>query len=167
MDEAKRLRLLREAEGYFELGMEEECLRTLSELLPQDQTRREVLALRLAVAMKNQSWSAAAEIAACLVERDPQDANWWIKFAYCVRRARSIDEAELILIRAAELHPDVAVIQYNLACYACQTGRLQEARERLIRARKMDRSVEKMAVEDDDLFALRDWITSGEWKTAR
>jgi Flp pilus assembly protein TadD len=167
MDEITRTRLLQEAEGYFELGMQEECQRTLAALLPEDQRRREVLALRLAMAMTGRSWDAAAEIASCLVEQDPQNANWWVNFAFCVRRARSIDEAEAILLRAEQLHPDVAVIQYNLACYACVTGRLQEARERFLRARKIDKSVEKLAAEDEDLFALRDWITSGDWKSVR
>ena len=166
MDDAIRARLILEAEGYFELGMEAECQRVLAQLLPGDQSRQEVLALRLALAMTAKSWSAAAEIAACLVERDPQDAGWWVNYAYCVRRARSVDEAEAILLRAADLHPEVAVIVYNLACYACVTGRLQEARERLARARKIDKSVEAMALQDEDLFALRDWIEAGDWESA-
>lgn len=166
MDDITRARILLEAEGYFELGMEDECLRTLSRLLPEDQRRPEVLALRLSLLMTAKSWSAAAEVAACLVERDPQESGWWINYAYCVRRAQSVDDAETILLRAAELHPTVAVIFYNLACYACVTGRLQEARERLIRARKIDKSVEAMARQDEDLFALRDWIEAGDWESA-
>jgi Flp pilus assembly protein TadD len=167
MDDAIRTRILLEAEGYFELGMHEECQQALGQLLPEDQKRQEVLALRLALLMTTKSWTSAAEVAACLVERDPQESGWWVNYAYCIRRARSVDEAEAILLRAAELHPKVAVIHYNLACYACVTGRLQEARERLIRAREIDKSVEAMALQDEDLFALRDWIEAGDWESAR
>jgi Flp pilus assembly protein TadD len=167
MDEATAAKLLLEAEGYFELGMMADCQEALAQLPADVQSRQEVLSLRLALHMTAKSWPAAAEIAACLVERDPQESGWWVNYAYCVRRARSVDEAETILLRAADLHPKVAVIFYNLACYACVTGRLLEARERLARARTIDKSVEAMALQDEDLFALRDWIEAGDWESAR
>jgi Flp pilus assembly protein TadD len=167
MDDTARARLLLEAEGYFELGMMEDSLRVLAQLPPDEQFRPEALALRLVLLMATKSWSSAAEIAACLVEREPQDSGWWVNYAYCVRRAQSVDEAEKILLRATELHPSVAIIRYNLACYACVTGRLQEARERLAQAREIDASVVPMALQDEDLHALRDWIEAGDWESAR
>jgi len=167
MDDAARTRLLLEAEGYFELGMEAESLRALSQLPAEDLARKEVLSLRLAILMTSKSWVAASEIASCLAERDPQESGWWVNYAYCVRRARNVDDAEKILLRAAELHPKVAIIHYNLACYACVTGRLLEARERLSHAREIDKGVEAMALQDEDLHALRDWIEAGDWESAR
>jgi Flp pilus assembly protein TadD len=165
MDDFTLARLLLEAEGYLELGMPEESGRVLSQI--PDQSRQDVLSLRLALLMTAKSWASAAEIAACLVDQEPQESGWWVNYAYCARRARSVDEAETILLRAADLHPLVAVIHYNLACYACVTGRLLEARERLTRARRIDKSVEAMALQDEDLYALRDWIASGDWESAR
>lgn len=167
MDDTARARLLLEAEGYFELGMEAESLRVLAQLPAEDQARKEVLSLRLAILMTFKSWALASEIAACLTEGEPQDSAWWVNYAYCVRRARNVDEAEKILLRAAELHPNVAIIHYNLACYACVTGRLQQARERLSRARQIDKGIEAMALHDEDLHALRDWIEAGDWESAR
>lgn len=158
MDGTVLVRTLLEAEGYLELGMFDESARTLAALPPAVQSRREVLELRAAVHMTAKHWPAAAEIAACLVEREPAESSWWVNFAYCVRRARSLDEAETILLRAVELHPANATIHYNLACYACVTGRLELAKERLAVARRLDKNVDLMAKHDDDLFALRDWI---------
>ncbi len=158
MDGTILVRTLLEAEGYLELGMFDESVRTLAALPASVQSCKEVLELRVALHMTAKNWPAAAEIAACLVEREPAESGWWVNFAYCVRRARSLDEAEAILLRAVELHPDNAIIYYNLACYACVTGRLELAKERLAVARKLDKSVEQMARNDNDLFALRDWM---------
>lgn len=161
MDGTILVRTLLEAEGYLELGMFDESVRTLAALPPSVQSRKEVLQLRMALHMTAKHWPAAAEIAACLVEREPAESGWWVNFAYCVRRARSLDEAEAILLRAVELHPESAIIHYNLACYACVTGRLELAKERLAVARGLDKNVKQMAMHDDDLFALRDWMEAG------
>ena len=160
MDGTTLVRTLLEAEGYLELGMFDESARALAALPPEDQSRKDVMALRIALHMTAKHWPLAAEIAACLVEMEPQESGWWVNLAYCVRRARSLDEAEAILLRAAELHPANAIIHYNLACYACVTGRLELAKERLTQARQLDKSVEEMARHDDDLLALRDWIAA-------
>lgn len=161
MTETSLARVLLEAEGYLELGMFDESARSLAGLPADVQSRREVMAFRVALHMTAKHWAVAAEIAACLVEREPEEAGWWVNLAYCVRRARSLDEAEAILLRAVELHAAQAIIHYNLACYACVSGRLELAKERLSRARQLDKGVEEMARHDDDLAALRDWIGAG------
>jgi Tfp pilus assembly protein PilF len=53
-----------------------------------------------------------------------------------------------------ERFPDEVAIPFNLACYACQLGRLDEAREKLARAIKMEPAFLKAALEDDDLKAI-------------
>ena len=151
-------RTLLEAEGYLELGMLDESVRTLAALPPSAQSRKEVLELRLALHMTAADWPTAVEIAACLVELEPSEPGWWVNFAYCVRRARSLAEAEAILLRAVELHPENVTIHYNLSCYACVTGRLELAKERVARARVLGTDVDQMAMQDNDLHAIRDWI---------
>ena len=39
-------------------------------------------------------------------------------------------KAEAILLKARAKHPKVAVIAFNLACYASITGRMEEAKRR-------------------------------------
>ena len=56
------------------------------------------------------------------VERE--NKAWWINLAYSVRRIESIEKAEAILLRAREIHPESAIIAFNLACYACVGGRI-------------------------------------------
>jgi len=53
-----------------------------------------------------------------------------------------------------KLHSGVALIAYNLACYACVLGEMAEARELLKRAFVMDEEFKKMALDDPDLDAI-------------
>lgn len=161
MDAETLTRALLEAEGYLELGMLDHAASVLAGLPDSEQQRREVLGLRLALHMARAEWKAGAELAGFLVEDEPAEAAWWVNYAYCLRRAESVPAAEAVLLRAADLHPAVAIIPYNLACYACVTGRPDLAKERLRAARKIDRQIEELARRDDDLAALADWIAGG------
>ena len=74
------------------------------------------------------------------------------------RRYKGVDSAEAILVRASELHPDNAMTEFNLACYASVTRRFEEAKARLKHAIELDRDLRKLAIDDDDLRPLWDWI---------
>ena len=56
------------------------------------------------------------------------------------------------------MHPKVAMIAFNLACYASVTGRMEEAKERLQHAIKLDKEIRKLALDDNHLKPLWDWI---------
>ncbi len=86
----------------------------------------------------------------------PENAGWWISLAYAVRRAESVEKAEAILLRAQAIHPQFAVIAFNLACYASVTGRFEEAKTRLQHAIDLDKDIREMALDDEDLRPL--WI---------
>ena len=75
-----------------------------------------------------------------------------------VRRSESVEKAEAILLRAQAIHPKIAMIAFNLACYASVTGRMEEAKERLRHAIELDKEIRKLAIDDDDLKPLWDWI---------
>ena len=84
--------------------------------------------------------------------------HWWISLAYAVRRTESVENAEAILLRAQAIHPKVAMIAFNLACYASVAGRMVEAKEQLRCAIKLDKDIRGMALDDEDLKPLWDWI---------
>ncbi len=152
------IRLLVEAEGYLEIGLADEATRVLNSLAREDRARREVLGFQVLLHMKEQKWSEAAAVAEHLVQEDPSEPVWWVNLAFSVRRSRSIAEAEEILLRAVDLHPGDITIRYNLACYACVEGRLDEAKERFLKACTAGKGVPEMALTDVDLLALRPWI---------
>jgi len=68
----------------------------------------------------------------------------------------SIDAARLILVNAVERMPDVAVFHYNIACYDCQLGNLEEAKSRLKRAFELEPRYRMKALEDEDLEGVWD-----------
>jgi Flp pilus assembly protein TadD len=103
-------------------------------------------------------WDMAAAVASHLVKVDPETAGWWIALAYALRRAENVEKAEAILLRAQTIHPKVAMIAFNLACYASVTGRMEEAKGRLRYAIDLDKDMRKLAIDDEDLRPLWDWI---------
>ena len=54
------------------------------------------------------------------------------------------------------------MIAFNLACYASVTGRMEEAKQRLRHAIELDSGIRGLALDDNDLKPLWDWIVSFE-----
>ena len=113
----------------------------LEEIAPEDKNRTEVLRARVALYIAAKKWDMAATVASHLVKVEPENEAWWISLAYSVRRSEGIEKAEAILLRAQAIHPKVAMIAFNLACYASVTGRIEDAKERLRRAIDLDKDV--------------------------
>jgi Flp pilus assembly protein TadD len=134
----------------------------LEEIAPEDKNRKEVLGARVNLYMAAKKWDMVAAIANHLVKIDPQTAGWWISLAYAVRRTESVEKAEAILLRAQAIHPRVAMIAFSLACYASVAGRMEEAKERLRHAINLDKDIRKLALDDEDLKPLWDWIAGLE-----
>jgi tetratricopeptide (TPR) repeat protein len=146
---------LAHARGYLGLGMIKEASAEL-DLVPADQAgETSVLALRAVVLQEQAKWPALAGVANELVRRQPMEPGWWIAWAYATRRSRSLAAAETILIEGERTHPDEATIQFNLGCYACQRGHLNEARRRVERAVSLDPAFRDAAGIDPDLEPLR------------
>jgi Flp pilus assembly protein TadD len=144
--------------GYVELGMLDDAALALEEIAPEDKTRREVLGARVGIYMAAKKWDMAAAVANHLVKVDPEDSGWWINVAYAKRRCEGIESAETILLQARKLHHNNAMIEFNLACYASVACRFEEAKERLKRAVEPDKQFQKVAIDDEDLRPLSDWI---------
>ena len=134
----------------------------LEEIEPGDKTRSGVLGVRVAIYLAAEKWDMAAAVANHLVKVEPENSGWWINLAYAKRRCEGIESAEAILLRARELHHDNAVIEFNLACYASVTGRIEDAKARLQHAIELDKAIRGLAIDDDDLKPLWDWIAGLE-----
>jgi Flp pilus assembly protein TadD len=130
----------------------------LEEIAPEDRNRTEVLGARVVLYIAAKKWEMAAVVASHLVKVQPENASWWISLAYALRRTESVEKAEAILLRAQAIHPKVAMIAFNLACYASVTGRMEEAKERLRHAIELDKDIRRLAIDDEDLKPLWDWI---------
>jgi tetratricopeptide (TPR) repeat protein len=146
---------LSHARGYLGLGLLEEAAAELAALPAHEADSLEALALRALVLQAQQQWLLLQPVAAALVGRQPEEAGWWITWAYATRRVDSLASAEAILRDAEIRHPEEPAIQFNLGCYACQRGDFAEARRRVDRAIALDASFRLQAATDDDLAPLR------------
>ncbi|MEY2409223.1 MAG: hypothetical protein QOF48_1893 [Verrucomicrobiota bacterium] len=149
--------------GWLELGNHVEAGEELSRVTPVNLVHPDVLELRWAVCAEGQSWNAAAEVAESLVGVAPERASGWVQHAYSVRRMRGggLEQAEKLLLSAFNKFPKDSVIPYNLACYAAQQGRLDEARDWFWKAVDRDGGLPEMrerALADKDLEPLWTWI---------
>ncbi len=132
----------------------------LAQIAPEDEVRTEVLQARLALYIASRKWRLAAGVAQHLINARPENASWWIRMAYAVRRSETIEKAEAILLQAHQIHPKNAIILLNLASYASITGRLDEAKSRLRRAIALDKGARHLALHVPDLRPLWDWIAN-------
>ena len=146
----------RAAVGYVELGMFVEADSELDKIDPFCRSLPEVLAVRLAIYRGLKKWELMQQIAKRLKEFEPDNVQWTISLAYATRRAYSIDVAMEILLNAVAKFPKEAAIRYNLACYHCQRGEIENANRYLKQAFEIDPNWRKAALEDEDLKPLWD-----------
>jgi hypothetical protein len=57
-------------------------------------------------------------------------------------------------LHPTEEHGCAIIFHYNLACYVCQLGDLEKAKQSLHRAFKLDPGMRVMALDDEDLKPL-------------
>lgn len=149
--------------GWLELGLPSEAAMELRRIAAAYQTNPEVLEVRWQICAAAQDWETALAVAETLVERAPERDSGWVHRAYSLRRVKSggLQAAWDALQPASELFPTNAIIPYNLACYAAQFGRLDEALAWLRKAMRVAEdavSIKTMALADDDLRPVWDRI---------
>lgn len=142
------------ATGYVELGMFLEANAELDKIDPFSRAAPEALALRIAIYRGLGKWELMQEIAKRLADFQPDDVQWTISLAYATRRVDSIQAAKIVLLNAEPKFPKEAIIKYNLACYFCQTGEIQNAKNYLKEAIEIDLNWRLAALEDEDLKLL-------------
>ncbi len=149
---------LNAAAGWLELGALAEAQRELARISGSNLFQAEVLDFRWHLLTAQHAWAEALEVARLHVRTEPKSAEAWIHQSFTLHELKRTDEAYAELHRVAERFSDVGTIPYNLACYTCRLGRLEEARTWLKRACKLQgkKATISMAAEDPDLASMRD-----------
>ena len=146
------------AVGWLELGNRVEARVELQSISSENVHHPLVLELRWSLDAEEKKWDAALVTAQHIITVLPDDATGWLHCAYALRRVKigGVDKALAFLEPAAQQFPDEPVIAFNLACYACQLGQLDEARRWLKRASEIggEKEMCAMALADEDLKPL-------------
>ena len=95
-----------------------------------------------------------AEVCRHLVTVQPGEVCWTLWLATATRHHEGIPAARDILLRAMVRFPREAAISFNLACYAAQSGDLEDAKDCLHRALSLDEGLKLRALDEPDLAPL-------------
>ena len=147
---------LNSAEGWLGLGNPSEAEHELAKLQDSLADHPDVLRVWYHLHEKRGDWTRAVETAGLLCRTIPQHAFGWIHLAYALHELRRTKEAYEVLRPVVERFPDEYLIRYNLACYSCQMGALDQARAWLknsIAIAGAD-TIKKLAASDLDLKSL-------------
>jgi len=149
------------AEGWLELGNPAESKGELARVSPKKAGHPEVLETWFALHAHAKDWPAALAVAEQLVATAPKRVSGWLHRAYALRRTPggSVATAYQALRPALNDFPKEPTIPYNLACYACVMGRVDEAWDWLgvamqTRCAGGTDHLVSMALADEDLAAL-------------
>lgn len=143
------------------LGMTSEAQRELDDMPSKWRAHPDVLEVKFALASKRKSWTECMEISAALLEVAPNRPTSWINCAVTLHELKQTQQAWDALYTVRERFPEVPTIPYNLACYACRLGRMEECRLYLRQALdKGGRRLKEFALEDLDLQPIWSEIKS-------
>jgi tetratricopeptide (TPR) repeat protein len=147
---------LQAAQGWLELGDHVEAAKELENVTPELHGHPAVLKLRWDIYAAEKKWEAALDMAAALIQLDPEDPLGWVHRSYALHELKRTAEARDNLLRVVDKFPNSATIRYNLACYECQLGRLEPAKMWLEKAFALGdaKAMKVAALEDRDLEPL-------------
>lgn len=144
--------------GWLELGNVKEARAELNRMGAREQNRADLLEVRWILDARQEDWLEALQTAERLLQVAPENSSGWLHRAYALRRVPdgSVEKAAEALSPAVDLFPEEPTIPYNLACYACVVGNLDEARRWFKEAvrRGVPKKIRAMALSDLDLEAL-------------
>jgi predicted Zn-dependent protease len=153
------------AQGWVELGNDLEANEELEQITPSNRAHPAVLEVRWQIYAKAKKWDAALDIASALAQMVPEEPLGWVHRSYCLHEMKKTEEARDNLLRVVDKFPNDPIMRYNLACYECQLGRVEQAKNWLEKAFKLGgrKRIKLMALEDPDLEPL--WQQMGKTHT--
>ncbi len=156
---------LQAAQGWLELGNHIEADAELDNITATLRSHPDVLELRWQIYARAKKWEACVDIASAITKLAPDRPVGWIHRSYALHELKRTQEALDNLIPVLAKFPREHLMRYNLACYTCQLGRLEDAKVWLELAFKIagnPAKVKLMALDDPDLEPL--WKNIGKIK---
>lgn len=151
----RRRQLVREAEGYIELGMYDHAIASLDRLGDAADFDARVAYLRGEALRWQERFDEALVEFHRAADAMPDDIHVWLAMGWCYKRTGRIDLAIESLRRARAVEPGEALIHYNLACYWSLTGNVRKAVACLSNALEIDSEYRDMIDEEPDFDPIR------------
>lgn len=151
----KALRLAREAEGYYELGLFDEAMERCDLLLADGTMEVVALAMKAECLRALERWEEGADAYERVLGLDPENVGAFVGLGWCRKRAGRLDLAIASMERLLAARPDEGIGLYNLACYLSLLGDRAGAIEHLDRAIRQDGDFRDLAREEEDFDLVR------------
>ena len=150
------LRYLAAAQGWLELGNHLEADEELENITAEQRAHPAVLEIRWQIYAKAGKWEGALDIASALVQLVPESALGCVHRSFSLHELKRTEEARDNLLRVVDKFSKDATMRYNLACYECQLGRLDQARAWLEKSFEIGdaKKMKLAALDDSDLEPL-------------
>ena len=157
--------------GWLMLGNPREARVEFEQISSAARRTVDVLDVEWRLLADEKRWEEAVAVADNQVSMAPQHVAGWIHRSFALHELRRTESARDLLLPAVKLFAKETTIPYNLACYECQLGNLNAARDWLRRTLSRHKSADgrreqlAMALTDPDLQPLADGISRGEFDT--
>jgi predicted Zn-dependent protease len=154
------------AVGWIELGNPAEALVELDRIASDLQGDPQVLEVKWQIFARIEAWDKSLPIARDFCNAAPGLAQGWLHQAVSLYRLSRTQEAWDLLLPLVPKFPRSWIIPYDLACYACQLGKVVEGRRWLRKAFQLGdaKEVKVLALSDPDLKILWPEIQSARWQ---
>ena len=151
-----RLRqVVRQAEGYLELGMPQHALETLARLGDPANFSAGAFYLQGEALKSMERYGEALVPLARAAELAPDDVHVRLATAWCYKRTDRIDLAIAAMEEAVSVEPGEAILHYNLACYLSLAGDKQPALTHLAEALAIDADYRDLVGDEPDFDPIR------------
>ena len=153
--QTRRRKIVREAEGYLELGLPKHALHALERL--GTPANFDVDALFLwgeGLRAQERPFEALVPLKRA-VRLAPDDIRIRVALGWCYKRTGRLDLAIRSIRRAIKVEQDDALLYYNLACYLSLAGQKSRAIKHLSRALTIDPFYRKLVETESDFDPIR------------
>lgn len=155
MSAERAQRWLDEAEGYLQLGMLDHALERVVAVSATAHLGYECAALRGSILREKNAFPEAIPYFEAALRLRPGDLLATMGLGWCQKRVGHVDLAAKTYTDALKVHPNEAILHYNLACYLSLLGQAKESVDALRRSFRIDKDYRQLLRGETDFDPIR------------
>lgn len=155
LTDARAQRWLSEAEGYMQLGLFEHSLERILAVETAGLMPFECAALRGSILREKEGFAEAIPYFETALKLRPGDMLATVGLGWCQKRIGRVDLAAKAYVEALKVHPNEALLYFNLACYLSLLGQAKDSVDALRRSFRIDKDYRELLRDEEDFDPIR------------